>query len=72
MELETSATTLRIMTTTMVWPMILPTALSRVRVMDQMTTTAVDTEGMEAMAVVVKVEAMAKEETVVMAVMFPP
>jgi hypothetical protein len=46
--------------------MILPTALSRVRVMDRMTTAAVDTEGMEAMAVVVKVEAM------VMAVMFPP
>jgi hypothetical protein len=37
-----------------------------------MTIAVEDTEGMEAMAVVVKAEAAAKEEMVVVAVTFPP
>lgn len=64
--LETSISALMIMTMIIAWPMSLPTALNRALVMDRMTTAAEDTEGMEAMVVVVK------EEMVVMAVMFPP
>jgi hypothetical protein len=70
--LETSTLPLKIMTMTMTWPMGLPTALSRALAMDRMTIAVEDTEGMEAMAVVVKAEAAAKEEMVVVAVTFPP